>query len=626
MLGRIANLPAANLEPPQFFANYLQLAAVATGSPGGAIWVVSAADQPPQCYCHLELDLARTDDPAQQRLLTEAVQRTVKEAKTLVVPAATEQIPAQQPPGLQNRCDHPMFFKPLRAGDKVAMVLHLIAEPHLSTEDFRPIVGLLEQIGQAAERYLTNRRAVVLEDDRRALARLLQYAQAVHNSLDPEKVVYQIANLGRDAIGCKRVVVWVDPQVKRGLRAVSGVDKPDRRAILMQSLEKLSRHCLKIKKPIVAARAQIPELPPDDPLTPLLTQYFHTSKLDQIFLEPVKGAEGFLGVLIAEGVDQADSCNVAGLVAAVGAHAGVALANALEMAAVPLLRPLARLQKVKSDPKKRRKWLIIAAVVVAGLALGALVPYPIRIDCSCELTPKHRRVIDAPLDGVQIIDVVKPSGAVQAGTIIMQLDDVELTTRLATLQGEKKQAQIRKNQARGSDVEYWQKEVDKQDNEITLVKTQMEKCRVRAPISGTIMTEQLERQAGLIVRKGDPLFEIADLTQWELLLNVPQEEIGWVQRGLEVGSGTVEFYLAAYPESKLQAEIVSAEQISQTAQTGDAGNVFEIRLDVPAAELSDLMVGLRSGSTGQAKIRTRDRALGYVLLRKVIRFFRVAFF
>ena len=92
------------------------------------------------------------------------------------------------------------------------------------------------------------------------------------------------------------------------------------------------------------------------------------------------------------------------------------------------------------------------------------------------------------------------------------------------------------------------------------------------------------------------------------------------------GPATVEFYLAAYPEDKLQARIASADQISQTAQTDETGNVFHIRLDVPPAELADLMIGLRSGSTGQAKIQTTDRPLGYVLLRKVIRFFRVAFF
>ena len=55
------------------------------------------------------------------------------------------------------------------------------------------------------------------------------------------------------------------------------------------------------------------------------------------------------------------------------------------------------------------------------------------------------------------------------------------------------------------------------------------------------------------------------------------------------------------------------------------GNVFEIRTDVDPEQL-ELIQGLRDGSTGTAKIWTVEKPLGYVLLRKVIRFFRVVFF
>ena len=41
---------------------------------------------------------------------------------------------------------------------------------------------------------------------------------------------------------------------------------------------------------------------------------------------------------------------------------------------------------------------------------------------------------------------------------------------------------------------------------------------------------------------------------------------------------------------------------------------------------NNILEGLRDGSIGAAKIATVERPLGYVLLRKVIRFFRVTFF
>ncbi len=628
VLNRIARLPSANLEPPQFFANFLQMTVAATGSRGGAIWVIQPG-QGPQCYCHVEMDICRIKEPDQQRLIVEALQRCAKEEKPLVLPAAgmeATQADGQEASG--NLCNYPLFFKPLKAGQQVAMVVQMIAGDNLTPHDFRAVVGLLDQIGESAEKYLAHRRAAVLDDDRKALARLLKYAEVVHDSLDAQKVVYQIANLGRDAIGCERVVVWIDPKVKRGLRAVSGIDKPDRRAVLLQSLEKLSKHCLQIKKPVVASRKQLMELPEEEELTILLKDYFNISKLDQIFLHPIKHEEEYLGVVIAEGFDEQTGVNLAGVMAAVCSHGASALNNALEMASVPMVRPLAKLKKVKDDPKKRRKWLIRTVVVLVGLVVLSLVPWKVKIKCACELTPKYTRVVQSGLDGVQIVSIEKSSGTVQKGEVIALLDDLELKTQLGSLQQELEQERINWRQA-VSEVErqYSKLQIDILQNKIDFYTKQIEKCRVTAPISGTILTAQLERKERMTLKKGDPICEIADLTQWQLLLDVPQEEIGWVQQGLgDNKQPRVQFFLNAYPKSRLQATMSNVQQISQMPRIKDEGNVYEIRVDVTEEELEDIRNGLRQGLVGRAKIETVHRALGYVLLRKVIRFFRVTFF
>jgi len=637
LLGQIGKLPSANLEPPQFFARFLQLTVAATGSGGGAIWVIQPG-QSPQCYCHIELELCRIQEADQQRLVLEAIDRTVKEGKALVLPGGgLDHDGSAEPATVQteqagtaaaNRSPYPLFFKPLRAAGQVAMVAQMIGAEGLSAHDYRTVVSLLDKTAESAETYLAHRRAAVLEDDRKALACLLQYAEAVHGSLDAEKVVYQIANLGRDALGCTRLVVWIDPAVKRGLRAVSGVDKPDRRAVLLQSIEKLSKHCLQIKKPIVAARKQLVELDEEDKLTTLLKDYFNASQLDEIFLQPIRKGDDFLGVLAAEGFEQESSTNLAGMAAAVSKHGALALSNALEMASVPLVRPLGKLQKVKKDPKKRRKWLTVSATVLAALVLAALVPWTVQIDCTCRLTPRHMRVIDSPLDGLQISKIHRPSGYVEAGEIIAQLNDAELQARRYSLEAALEQEQLKKDQAaRSEDKDISRLECERRQGELDLVNLQIDQCKIRAPISGTILTDRLDLKEGMTLRRGDPICEIADLNTWQLVLEVTQQEIDWVQRGLAHGQqSTVVFFLAAYPEHKLQTTIENASQIGQLAHIKDQGNFFEIRVDVSQDQLSRIWQGLREGMIGRAKIGTVKRALGYVLLRKVIRFFRVAFF
>ena len=635
ILGQIAKLPSANLEPPQFFANYLQLSIMATGSKGGALWVIQP-QQPPQCYCHLELDLCQIKEPKQQQLVIEAIQRAVSEAKPLVIPAggvACEVGQSAQESGsaLTNQCGYPLFFKPLKAANQIAMVMQLVGSSELDPHEFRAVVGLLGQIGESAETYLAHRRAAVLEEDRKALAKLLQMAEGVHESLEPDKVLYHIANLGRDAVGCDRVVVWVDPKVKRGLRAVSGVDKPDRRAVLLQSLERLSKHCLEIKKPIVAARKQLVEMSEDDKLTHLLTEYFNISQLDQIFLQPLtaKESEDYLGVLIAEGFDEQSGVNIAGLIAAVAKHGGIALANALHVAALPVVRPFAKLRQVKKDPKKKRKFIAISTVLLIAIVICTLLPWPVKVDCVCELTPSQMRLIDSPLDGVQITKIVRSEGLLAPQEIIAQLDDVELIAQLHSSHADLAQAKIRMDQAvRSTEREYYKKECHRLESQIELLDQMKDRCTVRAPIAGTILTAQLQQSEGLTLKKGDLICEIADLSRWQLLLDVPQEEVGWVQLGLTGESAVcpVEFFLTAYPQEKLHAEVTSVDQIGQMPQITEDGNVYQIRLDVSSDELAAISSGLRPGSTGRAKIQTCDRALGYVMARKVIRFLRVTFF
>ncbi len=621
LLERINKLPDENLEPPQFFAHFLQLTIAATGSRGGAIWVIQRG-QPPQCYCHVELELSRIDDETQQRSILEAMERSCKEERTMVLPAGGM---VDSP---DNQCDYPLFFKPLKTAGTVAMVLQLIASETLPPDNYRHIAGLLNQIGESAEKYLTQRRAVVLDDDRKALARLLQFTEGVHSSLDAEKVIYQLANLGRDALGCNRAVVWVDPKIKRGLRAVSGIDKPDQRAVLMQAIIQLSKYCLTIKKPIVASRDQLVELPEEDELTDLLKNYFNVSKLDRIMLEPMCIGNEYLGVFIAEGFDNQSVSNMTGIINTIAKHGALALNNALEMQSVPMFKPLARIKGLAHNRKKRRKWTIWVIVILIALTAMAMTPWPVKIGADCELTPREKFEVQSPLDNVRIIKVLHPTGQVKKGQIVMQLDDLDLQTDLAGLEFELRKENINRDKAlTETDRKNSQLQMERLQNQIAFKKKQIEMCKVRAPVSGTILTPELELKQGLTVKKGEKLFEIANLHNWMLKLDVPQEDINWLQKGLKENKlCKVYFFLKAFPEYKLETQLSNVNQISEMARTKKNGNVFEVRIEVPAKQLAVLGHGLRSGMLGRAKIVTTNRPLGYVLLRKVIRFFRVAFF
>lgn len=311
---------------------------------------------------------------------------------------------------------------------------------------------------------------------------------------------------------------------------------------------------------------------------------------------------------------------------------------------------MGKLGAIRKDGARRRKWLMAGAAAVVLLTAGAVAPWPVKVEGPCTLTPRVRRVVDAPVDGVAITKIVRARGVVEKGEVIALLDDADLQAERALQQAEKGKAAAQSDRARSTgqtqEEDYYGQEIKKLQAQIDLLDLLIERCQVRAPISGTILTPRLELKEDATVRKGDLICEIADLSNWEVVVEVPQKEIGWVHRGLteaadreaeaadqgatdaDAAEGLpTEFYLAAYPEHKLLAWVKEAGQISQMPRVGKEGNYYEVRAPVEGEQLAALAaMGLRDGSTGRAKVATVDRCLGYVLLRKVIRFFRVTFF
>ena len=133
------------------------------------------------------------------------------------------------------------------------------------------------------------------------------------------------------------------------------------------------------------------------------------------------------------------------------------------------------------------------------------------------------------------------------------------------------------------------------------------------------------------MQRGEEVCVLADLNSWQLVISVPQEEIEWVRMAAEgdldgMNPVEVDFVLEAFPREKLKATIERPDQIAYSAQTVQAGNIYEVRVNVSLDQLKAVKSGLRDGMEGSAKIKTVKRPLGFVLIRKVLRFFHLTFF
>jgi len=620
LIARIAQLPSQGLEPQQFFSDFLQLSIGASGAHGGAVWLIQQ-DQAPQCYCHMALETTGIqEDEAQNTLITEALQSTITENRVVVVNGKGDGS------STVNNCEWPFFFRPIRAANQVAMILHLIGPAFNTQDDAQFVVNLLDKMCESPETYLAQRRALVLEDDRKSLAQLLKASHGMHDSLDPTKVIYQMVNLGRDVLGCERVMVWIKPEVKKGLMAVSGIDKPDPRSVLLQSVTAVCEYCLIQNKVVIGSRDGLVEIDESDPSAPLLKTYFHNSQLNEAYFQPIVNNEQVIGVICAEGFEEAQSEAIGGLLTNLATDGGAAIGNALAYDGASGIRSFSKMKNDIAVWTNLKKWLIgIAAVFLLGL----LIQWPVKISSQCEIMPRLIRQVQSPLDNVEVVNIVNGVGVVAKNDILLQLDDLKLQTELKDLLVQREQQALafeqETSQTKRNEIQLQRKITN---NNIDYIRIQIEKANVKAPIDGTILTPHSQIKA--LVRKkmqlGTVICEISDLTKWDLVVSVPQEDIQWVKDKLVKDKHVaINFFLSSFEEHTLKTTLSDFGEISEMAIVKDAqaGNVFDIRIALTPESIAQIENELRPGTTGKAKIITEPMPLLYVLLRKVIRFVRV---
>lgn len=165
-------------------------------------------------------------------------------------------------------------------------------------------------------------------------------------------------------------------------------------------------------------------------------------------------------------------------------------------------------------------------------------------------------------------------------------------------------AQVNPNQIAALEAER-----DKMEHEITMAKEQLRRTSLVTPISGVIVTKDLSYKLKSFVKEGVEFAVVEDLDTVLIQVAVPEPEIGEVQVGARMT-----LRLWAYPNREFEGTV---EQILPAAEetTADMGRT------VPVIGRMDNADGaLRSGLTGQAKIRGEPRLVIVAFTKAIVRF------
>ena len=288
-------------------------------------------------------------------------------------------------------------------------------------------------------------------------------------------------------------------------------------------------------------------------------------------------------------------------------RADLPLRERLAEALAALWQRLAR----RDDPLPKLAALA-AALLLPGLTL---IPLPYRIGAPARIEGAVQRVVAAPFDGFLHRSAVRPGDSVKAGDVLAELTDQDL--KLEARRWESALAQhengVAAALARADRAQFVisRGKAEEARAQLELVRQQLERTRLLAPIDGVVIKGDLGQALGAPVQRGDALLTLAPAGQHRLVVDVDERDIAAVRAGQKG-----RLALSSLPGDTLALEI---ERVTPVATLRDGRNTFEV-----IARLTEASPALRPGLQGVARIEAGEHSLAWIAGHRLVDWLRLA--
>lgn len=253
----------------------------------------------------------------------------------------------------------------------------------------------------------------------------------------------------------------------------------------------------------------------------------------------------------------------------------------------------------------RRRNVILA--VLAAIVSLMLVPVRYHVTADVELQPVKRRFVAVPFDGPLKSAHVRPGDVVQQGDLLAKIDPREIEYELAGIRAQWHRAEQEKKGLMAEHDFAASKiaglESDRLRLQSDLLQYRHQNLEIRSPISGVVVSGDLEQSEGMPMSRGETLLEIAPLGRMVVEIAVPEIDVAEVREGMDV-----DFYVDAFPNRTMFGSIA---RIHPRAELREHDNVF-----VAEVEVDDVDQVLRPGMRGKATIVGDRHMLGWNLFHK----------
>lgn len=493
--------------------------------------------------------------------------------------------------------------------------------------------GVIEAIAELTGDFFCRARLGELHEIEQKWKLLGEVALRLHANLNVQETSYRIANEGRDWIGCDRLSLLAVESGSLHTLAMSGIDRVERRAAAVQSLERFSAQVMQIREPIWYG-LESKELPPeiDAPLHAFLDQ----APAKVVGAVPLIHGDQCIAVLVAEClVRSPDADELRERLPRFVAHATSALFNARQHERIPFARQFDRAQSADRLWWTRRT--AAAALVMGALAaVFTFVPADFSVEARGELQPRERREVFSPDEGVISQVNVSHGSVVRQGEPLLILTSAELDYELARVRGEIETTRTRLVAARTRQLEagrsitlkpeeILQLAADEQELKVLLeslekqqaiLKQREQALTVTSPLAGKVLTWNVEPLlASRPVTRGQPLMTVANVdADWQLDLHLPDDRVGHVLTAQAASDEQplISYVLATDPKRVLQTRVEKLAQASEFDERGE----MTVALTAPVHPYD--IAEPRPGAEVIARIHCGRRSLGFVWFHDLV--------
>lgn len=642
LVSEIARLSESDVPDEEFFPNYLGRVLAALAAPAGGVWLRNDAGVLELVYqINLQqVGFDRLGEAGQQthgRLLTQILANN----RGTSVPA---QSGGTDPDSPGNPTEYLIVACPLSVDGTAEGIVEVFHNPSAAPVVQEGYERFLNQVCELAAGFLKNRRLRGLVDRQHLWSRLESFSRQVHTSLKTKAVAYTVANDGRRLIGCDRVSVALKHGKKMRIESISGQDVVDRRANLTQMMARLVDAVVYAGEPLTYT-GSTEDLPPR--IEEALRDYVDEGSSKAVFVLPFKESHDdpeieskSFGALVVEQIeDNQPEPQLKELAEIVVRHSETALHNSLRYQRVFLLPLWQWMGGLLAKLKGRGLAKFLAAVMLLAGIISVLtfVPYEFRLQGDGKLQTKVRQDIFAVEEGKVTGDLPEHGAEVKQGSLLIQLQNFELQSRLAKAKSELQQAQsdLRSKLAQRSDkgltdrdkiqlhgeIDALMKSIPSLTEDIQLLERRIEGLAVVAPIDGIVTTWDLDlRLRDRPVQPGTLLMSIADdKSGWLLEIKVPEDRIGHILRAQEeLKEGEklpVTYVLATNPEERFPGTVIEVARRTEVVE--ETGNVVLVTVK-PDPNFMPPIESLRPGAEVKAGIICGERSIGYVFFHEII--------